>query len=122
MKAWSFIILMAFVLIGCGHRDPIDRIVKKESANPYFGNGGFVPIRLPKSASPTEVVGKIFGKVKILETREVQIPAGTGFPPEVVNYTAVLVDRGFDQKVVFLKFVEDKHRPPGGWWSQVYDL
>jgi hypothetical protein len=126
MKAWPFIILMAPVLVCCGHRDPIDRIVEQDSADPFFPTGMFTPIRLPATASAAEVASRALGQsgtnITVLETRQVQIHADSGLPAELVNFTAVLVNTTSGLKVVLLQFQKDSQNPPGGWWSRVYDL
>ena len=132
MKASSLIIFTALVLTGCAHRDPIDRIVKKDSADQHFPSGPFAVINLPATAPVTEVVSNALGQpdlsglsVKhftVLETRQVKIHADYGIPPELVNYTAVLVDTSFGQKVVLLQFQKHKQNTNGWWWSHVYDL
>ena len=112
---FSAVILLA----GCAHQDPITRIVKTESANEYFPNGAYLPIQLPATASVGEVASRALRvsstNITVLETRQVQIPTGSRLPPEVVGYTAALVDTGSSRKVVLLQFHQD------GWWSRVYD-
>ena len=119
MKTMLLMFSMVILLAGCGHRDPISRIVKTESANEYFGNGMYMLIQLPASASASEVASRALGvsvtNITVLETRQVQIPTGSKLPPEFVGYTAALVDTGSSRKVVLLQFHKD------GWWSQVYD-
>ena len=117
------------VLAGCGHRDPIDRIVKKDSADPFFPSGLTGIIKLPPTAPVSEITARALGltgtNVTILETRLVHISYGDSdklLPPESVLYTAVLVDTDTGRKVVLLQFERDKRDPPGGWWSRVYDL
>ena len=122
MKAPFFVILLAFVLTGCGPRDPIDRIVKQESANAYFGNGMYHPLKMPATASPTQVVAQIVGKLPILEVRQVYIPNYYANASDC--YTAVLVDGGYRQEVVLLQYfgVTNNGDIHAGWWSKVYDL
>jgi hypothetical protein len=129
MKRWPFIVLMPVFLAGCGHSDPIDSIVKKDSADPYFPSGLTAIIKLPPTASVAEVTARALGltgtNVTILETRQVHISYGDEdklVPPESIRYTAVLVDTSSGRKVVLLQFERDKHDPPGGWWSRVYDI
>jgi hypothetical protein len=129
MKTRPFIILTALILVGCGHRDPIDRIVKEDSADPHFPSGMFMPIRLPATASVGEVAARALGlaetNITILESRQVHISYGDEdklVPLERVSYTAVLVDTSSGRKVVLLQFQQDSHHPPGGWWSRDYDL
>jgi len=129
MKISAFILSLFGVLTSCGYQDPIDRIVKQESANEYFGNGMFMPIRLPATASPAEVTSKALALEQLgtiftlLETRQVQIHADSGLPPEIVNYTAVLAHTGFGRKVVLLQFQSfTNHSCNAGWWCRVYDV
>jgi|SRR6266850_3405906 len=129
MQTSPFIILVTLVLAGCGHQDPMERIVKEQSANPHFPSGMFMPIRLPATASVGEVAARAVGlaetNIAILETRQVHISYGDKdklVPPELVSFTAVLVDSSSGRKVVLLQFQQDSHHPPGGWWSRDYDL
>jgi hypothetical protein len=130
MKAWPFIFLVTFVLAGCGHRDPIDRIVRQDSADPSFRSGLNGLIMLPSTASITNVTTRALETVgagtniMILETRQVQIAYGDEakiVQPQAIRYTAVLVDTDSGKKVVLLQFDGPKHGPSGGWWSRVYD-
>ena len=128
MRIWPFI-LTALVLAGCGRRDPIDRIVKEESANPHFPSGLTSIIQLPAAAPVAQVTAEALGlaetNITILETRQVHISYGDEnklVPPESLSYIAVLVDTGSGRKVVLLQFRQDSHHPPGGWWSRDYDL
>jgi hypothetical protein len=134
MKSRLFIIsLVAFVMVGCGHQDPIDSIVKKESANPYFGNGMYVPIRLPAAATPEQLTSAVFkqdlrelGSVtNIVEARKIQImPKGLMdvTNTDFFNYTAVLVDTDIGRKVVLLHYFDGgKNKTSAGWWHEVYD-
>src|ERR1700739_390414 len=116
MKAAAFVIFWAAVLAGCGHPDPIDRIIDKAFASPGPGNGPFTPIPLPATASVTQVLARtVVGNSPILEIRQVNV-SGLG------AYTAVLVGNSPNQKVVLLQFQPDSLHPPGGWWSRPYDL
>lgn len=124
MKTRPFIILTALVLAGCRHQDPIDRIVKEDSANPHFPSGMFMHITLPATASVGGVAARALGlaetNITILETRLVHISYGDEdklAPPERGSYTAVLVNTSSGRKVVLLQFEQSI-----GWWSRVYDL
>lgn len=113
MKTPFFVILLAIVLTGCGLKDPIDRIVKEESANPHFGNGMLRPLLMPATASPSQVVARIVGNLPILEIRQVYIPSD-----HADAYTAALVAKGDVRGVVLLRCENDDQ----GWWTQVYWL
>ena len=110
--------MLVVIMTGCGHQDPIDRIVKQASANPHFSDGMFHPLRLPETASPTQVVTRIEGKLPILEIRQVFIPDTdeSRLFPEATSYTAVLMKFGDGRRVVLIK------PSPGGWWSRVYNV
>jgi hypothetical protein len=116
MKTWLLIILAAVFLAGCGHRDPIDRVVAEASANPYFKNGPFQPVLLPETASPVEVAARALGygdsttNIPVLEVRKVQI-----YNEE---YTAVLLPFGAGQRVVLLQY----EKAVGRWWNRKYDF
>jgi hypothetical protein len=116
MKASSFGILGAILLIGCGQRDPIANDVKQCSADSRFRSGIYSPIYLPATATPKEVLDKVLPNASILETREVHISYGNQqeIAPESTVYTAVLVDAGMGRKVVLLHFDQDRSQPPGG--------
>lgn len=116
MKARLLIILVAVFLVGCGHRDPIDRVVADASANPYFKNGMFHPVYLPETASPVEVTARALGygnsttNIAVLEVRKVQI--------HNEEYTAVLLPFGAGQRVVLLQYMKEV----GRWWNRKYDF
>jgi len=131
MKVSSFIILLAVALTGCGQRDPIDRVVRQASSDPFFRNGMWKPILLPATASPEQLASAVFkqdfselGNVtKILETKKVQI-AYKDMTNEVPNatYTAVLVDADIGRKVILFQYSENKRdKRISGWWHRVYD-
>jgi hypothetical protein len=131
MKALPFIIFLSIISTGCSHRDPIDRIVKEESSNQDFPSGMFMPIRLPATASAAELASRALGfeqlatNCTVLETRQVRIHEDSPLPPELIKYTAVLVDTTSGRKVILLQFQQyTKHTNslPGGWWSRVYDV
>ena len=136
MKAWHFIILVAVFLTGCGHRDPIDRVVRQASANPWFGNGLFMPIRLPATATPQQLTSAAFKQdiselcsvTNIIESRKVQI-IRKGMPKDIIDekhidyftYAAVLVDTDVGRKVVLFHYFDGgKDKKAAGWWHQVY--
>jgi len=145
MKTWPWILCMALVLVGCGHqseKDPIDRIVKEDSgASSLFGNGVHTPARLPKTASINEVTSNVLSMyfapakadIAILQIRRVYISQGPNadmlVPKGTFNYTAVLANTSYGQKVVLLKYeAEPTNSPlydpclPGSWWNEVYDV
>ena len=112
MKPVMLAILAVAIVAGCGPRDPIERIVQKESGNAYFGNGMYSPINLPATASVEQVICKIFPPgTKILTNREVRISDEM--------YRAALVETGGQRKVLLLQY------HPGskisGWWHKVYE-
>ena len=121
--------LGALALAGCSARDPIDGIVREDSADPYFPNGLFPIINLPSTAPVVEVAAKALGlaatNVSVLETRQVHIAYGnegkTAFS-EDSRYTAVLVNTGSGRKVVLLQFERGNRQAPSNWWSRIYDL
>ncbi len=99
------------VVAGCGPRDAIERVVKKESRNDYFGNGLHSFIPLPASASAQQVVGRILKMdVKILTNRDVRLSGRT--------YTAALVENDGHRKVVLIRYEDGNY---SGWWHQEYD-
>ncbi len=122
-------VLLVTSVTGCSRADPIDRLAAKLSSDPNFPSGMFRPILLPATAPPEKVVAAIFdqaafkGRVtryKILKIRRVRIAYGQPHeaPPEVSNYTAVLIDTNLGRKIVLLQSTQ----VAGGWWHRVYDL
>jgi hypothetical protein len=119
MKTWPFIFLASLVLAGCGRSDPIDRVVRQESSNPYFPSGPFYGINLPDTAPIEEVVTQAFehalplrihpGKIDLLAKREVKIHEET--------YTAMLVQTSSGQRVILLRYLPRVTN----WWSMIYD-
>jgi hypothetical protein len=129
MKASFLIVVLAGISTGCGHGDPIERIVKRETANPYFPSGLTMTIELPATASVVEVTSRALGQsitnITILEARRVHISRGDEerqTPPGFWDYTAVRVNTSSGQKVVLLQFQQDSQHPPGSWWSRDYDV
>jgi hypothetical protein len=99
------------LVAGCAPRDPIERVVQKESANEYFGNGMYRLIPLPATASVLQVVGRILkAEPKILTNRDVRLSGET--------YTAALLENDGHRKVVLIQYHEGKLH---GWWHQEYD-
>lgn len=87
-------------------------------------------IRLPASATSTQVVSEVFRGMRvpagpnftILQVRQVRIPrGGKGTKSSEPDYTAVLADTVFGRKVVLLQFQRygDHHT---NWWSHVYNV
>jgi len=101
------------IVLGCARTDPIERVVRSESANPYFSSGMFRAVPLPASASPQEVVGRVIlghaGAVTIVTNRTVQISSD--------SYTAALVQRSVGRQQVVLIRYEPEF---SGWWNRVY--
>ena len=111
MKLMFFAVLSLAVVTGCGTRDPIERVVQKESANDYFGNGLHSFIPLPATASVQQVVGRILkAEAKVLTNRDVRLSGET--------YTAALVENDGHRKVVLIRYEDGKLH---GWWHQEYD-
>jgi len=119
MKTWPFIILTALVLSGCGHPNPIDRVVRQASSNPFFFKGPFNLISLPATAPVEEVVTQAFehafplpirpGKIELLTKREFKI--------HEQPCIATLVQTSGGQKVVLLRYEAARTN----WWSRIYD-
>ena len=135
MKARPFIIFVAaLVLVGCGHRAPIDRVVQEDSANGWLRSGPVELVQLPPDATPEQVarmavkqdVHRLGSVTKVLETRKVQIkPKGT--PKDMMDqkyidyctFTAVSVDTDSGRRVVLLQYRHlDKNTV--GWWYRIY--
>ena len=126
MKAWHLIILTAVLLAGCGHQDPIERLMHRVS-HESFPSYPFKRIELPATATPEQLIAALskrsvldlghfdFTSYKISEIRSVQTE-----PPMSQTFTAVLLDTSLGQKIVLL-------RPMGsgtnfeGWYYRAYD-
>jgi hypothetical protein len=134
MKASILTVLAAVFVIGCGHSDFIDRVVIKESANPYFFNGLHTIIDLPKTVPPEQLVkavsklelNKLGTVTNVAQTRQVQIHKEffkDNNHPEFYTYLAVLVNSDKGQRVVLFNYSEFqlKGRKYGGWVYQVYE-
>ena len=112
MKVLVLVILSLAVALGCRPSDPIERIVQEESANDFFPSGLYKPIDLPATASPEQVIGKLFGApIKVLTNREVRISESL--------YTAALVETSGRRKVILIRY--NPGAKLSGWWSRVYD-
>ncbi len=96
--------------------DPIDQLVTRLSAtHGLWHNGRCMPINLPETAAPEQVLEQIFkissfdkGRVttyKILAIREVHIDGGL--------YTAAFVQTDLGKKIALFT--------AGGFWNRVYD-
>jgi hypothetical protein len=125
------VLIVAFILVGCDHQDPIGSIVKKASADPIFpASDRFATfIQLPATAPVAEVTSRALGlagtNVTIVEIRQVQIANADkhrSVPTDAIRYTAVLVDTSDGKKVVLLQFQPDNSHPPGSWFFYVYDI
>jgi len=135
MRCAVIVVLSAIAFCGCGDKDPIDQVVKQESSNPYFGNSFVMPIRLPTTASPAQLVSNVFkqnlnepGSVtNIVEVRKVQIIYKTekdwaATNQERFTYTAVLVGMNTGRKVVLFQYIDGAtNKGLGGWWNSIYD-
>jgi type IV pilus biogenesis protein CpaD/CtpE len=123
MRSALFVIIAA-LLAGCATApDPIDHLVADlSSTHGFWVNGLGMNVKLPKTASPEQVVEQVFqtatfekGRVtsyKFLKVRQVHIQF---YSPE--SYTAALVQTNFGEKIVLFKYEEDF----GSWWNRVYD-
>lgn len=112
MRVLVLTIFCLAVALGCRPKDPIERVVQEESANGHFPSGMYRPIDLPATASPEQVIGKVFGApLKVVTNREVRISDDL--------YTAVVVESGGGRKVVLIRY--ERGPKLSGWWSRVYD-
>lgn len=120
MRISYFLGLVALVLNGCSHRDPIDRLmaeIPNESVPSYL----FKPILLPDTASPELLISNLiaggnFHGPTILEIRRTHTmpPSGSGI--RVENFTAVLLDAHPGHKIVVLRPMETNR-----WYYKIYD-
>jgi len=96
MKISFFVAAIMIVLLGCSHSDPIDRLmveVTHEVVPSYL----IVPIDLPPTASPEQVVSALskrgdFSNRKIESYKIVKTRAAQSGPNNLDRYTAVLLD------------------------------
>jgi hypothetical protein len=107
--------------------DSIDQLVVKLSGE--FGmwkNGSVMPVYLPSSATPKEIIsqlyqsrdtryGNIITNFQIIEIKAVQIP-----PFGNTNYTAVLMDTNLGQKITLLQYEQYKDSM-SSWWNKTFD-
>lgn len=119
---YVYLFIFATFLFGCATLpDPIDRLVADASASHFWLSGAFPLLGLPETASPEQVIKRIFEKwdfdkkgfvtsYRILKIRQVHI---RGSLPDL--YTAALVQTNFGKKIVLFRY--------GGyeWWSRVCD-
>ena len=134
MKHGFFLLVLALALAGCGHPNPIDRIVKEESANGTFPSGIFTPIYLPATASIREVTSNVLARatapstvtnITILQVQHVTIDfenMSKELLPFGPTYTAVLVNTTLGQKVVLLQYEGSSTNSPSYWWNRVYNV
>jgi hypothetical protein len=102
--------------------DPIGALVERLSASPLWRNGRNPIVELPVTATPDEVIARVFEQIsfdegqvtqyRILETRLVQIPGQLQD-----TYVATLVSTNVGNKIVLLKYEDSR----SAWWSRVYD-
>jgi len=120
--------LVTVSLIGCAtpKPDPIARLVTRVSSDPMWRWGLYPRIDLPRDGTTGQVVAEVFKTTafntasrirtaktfKVLETRQVHIPANG---PDA--YTAALVKTDLGVKIALFQW--DNTLP--GWWSGVYD-
>jgi hypothetical protein len=126
LNAVFFICLVAAVLLGCASTDPIDRLVKKVSSDPWFTSGLYMPIHLPDTASPEQVVARALNvaptNLMVIEVKRVTISYGNQIKidPKSTEYVAVFVGTKPVYTVVFIQYRPDKYAP--GWWWRAYDV
>ncbi len=126
MRIAFFIVALVFTLLGCSHRDPIDRLmaeVSKASVPSYM----FRAIQLSATASPEQLISALIVRgdfeqkritgtsVKILQMRSVNTT-----PPMPQGYTAVLLDTNLGLKIVLLQPLSSNGKPHG-WYYRIYD-
>jgi hypothetical protein len=104
-----------------GVADPIDRLAAKLSADPGWQGGTFPILGLPQTASPEQVVLRIYSmgllqpaNYNILKMRQVHIPK-IEIGPDLM--TAALVQTDSGEKIALFQY----DGPAVGWWSRTYD-
>jgi hypothetical protein len=121
MPRLFIVLVLAVSLLGCSKStDPISRVVTQESHNEFFGNGMWSPIRLPPSATATQVISSILGtNLTILEVRSVRVSYNDETAKIIdPNYIGVLVKNANGQKVYLLQYQPRS----GGWRSWDHDV
>ncbi|HSY10392.1 MAG TPA: hypothetical protein VK840_05700 [Candidatus Dormibacteraeota bacterium] len=124
MRVSYFVTVMVVILLGCSHRDSIDRLMDKvpyEEVPSYL----FMPIQLPETASPEQLISVLtkrgeFHNPKILQTRHVHTTPRPKDQIPVESYTAVLLDTNPGRKIVLLQPQSFKGRWHG-WYYKIYD-
>jgi hypothetical protein len=106
--------------------DSIDRLAASLSAprgGEPWNNGLFPVLSLPQTASPKEVVQKLFEmglprgetpNYRILKIRQVRIRIPE-IEPDI--YTALLVQKDGNENIVLIKYLD----AGACWWSRVFD-
>jgi hypothetical protein len=125
MKVRTFSFVVWGILLGCGSRDPIDRLMARlqtETKSITFTSYPFSPIDLPATASSEQLISALsergdfqklhVTKVRIVLTRTVQTPED--IPPRW-HHTAVLLESDAGQKIVLLRPLHS------GWYFKIYD-
>jgi hypothetical protein len=121
IRLLGLVIVLGTVLLGCSHRDPIDRLIDEMSHETVLSHP-FRPINLLAAASPEQVVaalsksGDMSWEVqRITSYKIVEIRAVHSGPHDSQQYTAVLLDTNVGQKIVLLRPLHGK-----GEWSGWY--
>ncbi len=118
-------ILIVSALAGCSRKDPIDQVMDYVSHETVLSYP-FVPINLPATATPQELISalkdrgdfqrKQITSIKIIRVRSVH----TSLPSVPVDYTTVLLNTDVGQKVVLFRPLKSE-TGMGEWYWRIYD-
>jgi hypothetical protein len=102
----------AIFIVGCSHRDPVDRLMERVE-HERVPSYAFAPIRLPETASAEQCISYLTNGgglrvQKILEIRQVHALNQ--------NFTAVRLDTDAGQKIVLLKPLDTNK-----WYFRIYE-
>ena len=121
MKKLFLILTCCLLIVAAKHKDEIDSLVDRLNHQPLWINGMFPELKLPKSATPEEVIAeclKMVGFAKghlkwhnVVKIREVDI--ATAHP---MKYSAALIDTDSGKKIILFRFEGAR------WWTRVFDV
>jgi len=121
MKTLLLTLLMASTPLFAAS-EPIALLVDELSTDRIWKNGSSPVIRLPKTASPEEVVVAYFdkttdrkGKIADFNIQEIRAVKISGSLPE--TYTAVRCGTEFGGRIILMQYAS----PESGWWTKSYE-
>ncbi len=120
--SWLIIVLTAS-LLACRPADPVDRLMAQLS-EPRREEYAFVPVRLPVTASPQQLVTALADRGDLRQKQITSFtmsrtqPAHTTGPAPVESFTAVLLNTDAGQKIILFRPLTGQT----GWYYKIYDV